>query len=140
MTVIKACGLPKRKKRESFPTIKMYNNNNQNQNPNTNFPVYPPPPVADMPPSSAAMSAPLPNATDNFVDGPIPDTAFVETPVFIVCPNCNYRGNTRVDRARGCLSFWCYFCCCISLCSECCDDYQHVCPQCKTILGTYQMV
>ena len=115
-------------------TLKMYNNQNQNNN----LPVYPPPPVTEMAPSSSA-SVPG-GTTGNFVECPIPDTALVDVPVFIVCPNCNYRGNTRVERVRGCAAFWCSFFCCISLCTDLCSDYQHVCPQCKVILRTYQTI
>lgn len=113
----------------------MYNNHNQNQN--NNFPVYPPP-VSEIPPSSST-SAPD-GTTVNFVEGSIPDTALVDSPVFIVCPNCNYRGNTRVERVRGCTAFWCTLFCCFSLCTNMCNDYQHVCPQCKVVLGTYQII
>jgi hypothetical protein len=128
MKLIKARGLHIKKEKDQLTLLfnKMYNSQNPNNN---NFPIYPQPPVEEIPP-----------VNDNFLDGPIPDTAFGDSPVFIVCPNCNYRGNTRVDRARGCVSFWCTYFYCISLCTECCDDYQHVCPQCKVVLETYQII
>ena len=107
----------------------------QNQN---NFPVYPPPAETSSAPPVVADNPPVSN--ENEVIGAIPDTAFVDEPVFIVCPVCNYRGNTQVERVRGCTAFWGLCCCCFSLCSQMCHDYQHSCPQCKTIFGTYQVI
>lgn len=107
----------------------------QNQNPYQNPNQYPPPTeMLPVPPIPAQKQE------DGEVIGAIPDTAFTDTPVFIVCPNCNFRGNTRVDRVRGCASFWGLFLFCCTLFNDTCHDYQHSCPQCKAVMGTYQFV
>ena len=69
-------------------------------------------------------------------EGAIPDPVFLDAPTYFVCPNCNFEGDTKVDRAKGPLFtflFWMPFC---WMCSVC-DDWEHTCPQCRIVLGSY---
>lgn len=68
---------------------------------------------------------------------PLPEIVFLDLPIYFVCPVCNYKGLTQVERARGCCSSIIY---CFSICCKTCDDYQHNCPQCRTVLGSYQVI
>lgn len=81
--------------------------------------------------------APLTEAPVETDQGPLPDIIFLDQPIFIVCPACDYKGMSKVDRVRGCCST---LLCCLSFCCTCFNDYQHTCPQCRTVLGSYEVI
>ena len=68
-------------------------------------------------------------------EGDIPEPVLIDIPTFFVCPNCNYCGPTSVEKVRGSLAM---LLCCSLCCGELFFDYQHSCPQCRTIIGTYE--
>ena len=70
------------------------------------------------------------------VEGDIPDPVFLHDPTYFICPNCNYEGMTQVRRAKGALFTFCFW---LPVCwtCECCDDYEHICPLCRVVLGSY---
>lgn len=68
-------------------------------------------------------------------EGDIPEPVLINTPTFFVCPNCNFCGATNVEKVRGSLAM---MMCCSLCCGELFYDYQHSCPQCRTIIGTYE--
>ena len=97
----------------------------------------PPPPVAEAQEQQQPHPLPLDPSSPQELAGPIPDIVFLDIPIYIVCPVCNFKGRTKVDRTIGCCSslFCCFACCC-----TCCKDYQHSCPQCRTVLGSFQVI
>ena len=89
---------------------------------------------------SACLDQPTTNPEDEIIeiepklnDG-ILEPVFLDQRAYFVCPNCNFQGNTYVERVRGYCSCLCFLFCC-----DCFDDYQHSCPQCNTIMETYQI-
>ena len=81
-------------------------------------------------------SASYPGLNVHKLKGDIPDPVFLDEPTYFICPNCNFEGSTKMQRARGGLFTCCFY---FPLCwlTECCYDYEHICPQCRVGLGSY---
>lgn len=111
------------------------NNNNTNisdpQDDTSQIPVLEPVdysiPIEELPP--------LIDTNFEIPEGEIPIPSLTDDPTFFVCPNCNFCGPTKVDKVRGTCAM---LCCCSFFIGDTFYDYQHTCPQCRIIIGTYE--
>lgn len=94
------------------------------------------PVAADTSVTSEEVTHPYPGLTVHKLKGDIPDPAFLHLPTYFICPNCNFEGDTKVQRAKGSV-FTCFVWSPVCWCCEMCDDYEHSCPQCRIVLGSY---
>lgn len=91
--------------------------------------------TADTSVTSEEVTHPYPGLTVHKLKGNI-EPVFMDVPTYFICPNCNFEGNTKVKRAKGPLFTFCFWSPMCWMC-EMCDDFEHSCPQCRVVLGSY---
>merc|ERR1712112_573636 len=104
----------------------------------------PPPQQGYAPPPQQPVTVQVQHAPAQLVQGQI---RFDKHPIAMTCPHCQQSITTTTSTSVGgfawvaggvlCL-FGCWPCACIPCCVDDCLDFNHNCPSCNRVLGTYR--